>query len=631
VGERVDAPAREAQPAPGRPVDVESTCPLRVGSILWQPRAGLWALTVVCKATFALSPGASALAPDQDPPNEADEPWNDDPRASLRRASDLAPFKRRAEVLVVGSARAPRRQPVSSLLVRIVVGSVDKAVEVHADRAWGDGGQLREGAPFVEMPLVWERAAGGPETWNPVGMRADAPPDAYGQVPLPNLQPPGFQVTRHGEPIPPAGLGPLSTAWPARSARLGRHAAGWDHRRWNDRPMPQDIDQAFFNAAPPDQQTDDLRLGERIMLAGLHPDHPRLATSLAGVSLSAVVERAGAAPRALVLRCDTLTIDADRGVCNVVWRGQVTLAQPDERGRVVIALTRSADAAAPAPRSLATTAAPMAPGPALPFREASPWTAPMLVEAPARPPRLSLTTTTLAAEPPREAPLPFATTAEPPPPIRRAKGEVPSFVAPAEAPMARPEVLPPAAPPAPPPMIGPLATAAMVEQEAAPAQAEATPAPPIAPLPPAASEGLPLAAFPIERCAAIAASIARRRADQAKILEENELPAATWGALVKHWAGEIREETKRGKTALLGAYDRAYVARLEEERGPIRVEEYARLVVATERGNAEEALLSLTLPQGALVRVQRVWVGRMAADAALRASLREATEAARRG
>jgi hypothetical protein len=142
---------------------------------------------------------------------------------------------------------------------------------------------------------------------------------------------------------------------------------------------------------------------------------------------------------------------------------------------------------------------------------------------------------------------------------------------------------------------------------------------------------LPLDAFPIDRCAATAASMARRTADRAKILEENELTQKTWDALVKHWTEAIREETKRGKTALLEAYDRAYVARLEEERGPIRPEDYARIVVAGERGNADEALAKLTLPRGAMLRIQRVWVGRIAADPAVGASVRDATEAARNG
>ena len=45
------------------------------------------------------------------------------------------------------------------------------------------------------MPLGYERAAGGPDTSNPLGVRADARPNTYGMVALPNLQPPGLQIS----------------------------------------------------------------------------------------------------------------------------------------------------------------------------------------------------------------------------------------------------------------------------------------------------------------------------------------------------------------------------------------------------------------------------------------------------
>jgi hypothetical protein len=178
-------------------------------------------------------------------------------------------------------------------------------------------------------------------------------------------------------------------------------------------------------------------------------------------------------------------------------------------------------------------------------------------------------------------------------------------------------------------MVGPLATAEMAVRVASEPAAPVAVAAAVAVAEEEEEEAPPLDAFPIERCAATAASMARRPANRAKILEENELTEATWDALVKHWTGEIREETKRGRVTLLEAYDRAYVARLEEERGPIQVEDYARLVVAGERGDAEAALAELTLPRGAMLRLSRVWAGRMAADAGLGARVRQAVEAAR--
>jgi len=77
-------------------MDVVSSGDLLTSSILWQPQAGAWALTAVCKATSQLAPVESPLAARQEPIHEDDEHWNDDAARSLRAASDLAPPPRAA-------------------------------------------------------------------------------------------------------------------------------------------------------------------------------------------------------------------------------------------------------------------------------------------------------------------------------------------------------------------------------------------------------------------------------------------------------------------------------------------------------------------------------------------------------
>jgi len=150
-----------------------------------------------------------------------------------------------------------------------------------------------------------------------------------------------------------------------------------------------------------------------------------------------------------------------------------------------------------------------------------------------------------------------------------------------------------------------------------------------APAQPPGPAPLPIDRYPLERCAAIAASIARTRPETDRILAENELDPPAWQALDQHWNDEVRAQAGRGRTAPLKAYDAAYVAQLEKERGPIQVREYARLVVAKERGIEEETLAELSLPRGALLRLQRVWLARVAADPELGKGVREAMEAAR--
>jgi hypothetical protein len=195
-------------------------------------------------------------------------------------------------------------------------------------------------------------------------------------------------------------------------------------------------------------------------------------------------------------------------------------------------------------------------------------------------------------------------------------------------------VPPPLEPPAPPPLLGPLATPEMIAAAEAASKTE-VPAPPPPPPPsepepaPPSDPGLPLDRYPIERCAAVAASIARRRDEAPAILDAQGLTPALWESLDRHWADEIRKETGRGRTELLAKHDAAYVAQLEEERGPIGVETYARLVVALERNAAPAELAALDLPRGALLRVQRLWLRHIAGDADLAKAVRAAVEVAR--
>jgi hypothetical protein len=700
-------------------MDVLSVCPLRVASLVWQPRPGAWTLTLACKATYRLEPLRSPLATTQDALAEEDNHWDDDETRSLQAPSDLAPFKPRADVVLVGHAFAPDAQPVRSLVARLRVGELDKAIDVWCDRIFMQDGRLLEGPRFTKMPLRWERAAGGPETSNPVGLRFDAAPDIYGAIPVPNLQPPGLHVTWRDDTFEPVGFGPIAPTWPGRVAKLYRQAPGWSHRRWFERPLPEGIDAGYFNTAPPDQQVDVLRPDERLILENLHPVYPGLVTNLAMVRPRAAAERPGRGREEVALVCDTLWIDTDRQICALVWRGRLPLSHPQEAGRILVWAEGEGIGSAASSEAyeswdkkeeegddagLATTLVPPGKqpsqaelevesddeeviatrtallnmgelGPALPFITAAGSAPPPEIEAPplghAAAVVASRGDTMTAPLVIKSKALPFqgapgaavrnwsSVPEEPAPvPLQKAHGDMPFGRAERDR-----GATPPAHAaekgdtrelPAPPPMIGPLATPEMAERAVAEEHAATKYAPAPEPVPtsqPESAQGsklavpdklapgaeqsppqspvLPLDAFPIERCAAIAASMARRKVDAASILEENSLTRKTWEKLDKHWADTIYDEIRRGRTALLKTYDAAYVGRLEEERGPLLVEEYARLKVATERGTAGEVLAKLTLPKGAAMRIERVWLEKLIDDSKLATSVDAAVEAAR--
>ncbi len=318
-------------------MNVISVGPFLTSSLFWRPAPDLWVLTVVAKATFALKPGKVSLAAEQQSIHSREMYWGDDPARSLHAPNDLVPFKRRVDVVLVGQAFAPRGAPAQSLVARLVVGGVDKAIAVRADRALTRDGEIREGARWASMPLLYERAAGGPDTWNPVGVSLEAPPDAYGQRLLPNLQATTATHAEAAEPGAPIGFGPIAAEWRVRRDRLRHRAEAWNEERFEDVPIGDDFDAAYFQAAPADQQIDVLRDEESIVLEGLLADHPRLATQLSGLQPKAFVDIPGQTPRDLRLVADTLWIDSDRAICTVTWRGQVPLVAREQAGRVLVA------------------------------------------------------------------------------------------------------------------------------------------------------------------------------------------------------------------------------------------------------------------------------------------------------
>jgi hypothetical protein len=292
-------------------------------------RNGGFALTVVCKGTYDLAPGELRPAEQQEEPNEDENFWDDDPRRSLHAPSDLALFKVRADVVLVGKAFAPKQAPGRSLLARLSVAGVDKTIEVCADRSWTPEGGLREGPAFTSMPLRYERAAYGND--NPVGVRVD--PHAGGA--LPNLQPPG--ASRRPDAIPTIGFGPIASQWPARRALLGRQAVAFTPRGWDELPLPEDLDVSFFNVAPVDQRPERIEPGARLVLENLSQQHPRLVATLPAARPRAFADRGGGLEE-LSLLCDTLWIDTDSAVATLTWRGQMGLLSPRDEGTVQVLL-----------------------------------------------------------------------------------------------------------------------------------------------------------------------------------------------------------------------------------------------------------------------------------------------------
>ncbi len=684
-------------------MDIVSLCPLRTSAIAWQAHTGARALTVIVKATFVLEPGESTLAPMQEAVCLSDQIWDQDPQRSVRVPSDRAPLKMYPELMLVGRAYAPHGAPTRSFIARIIVGQVDKSIEVWCDRGSRlHDGQLLEGPRITEMPLDWEHAAGGPSTDNPVGMRFDAAPDRYGMVPIPNIQPQGVVVSVRSRTFAPVGFGPLSPSWPLRRRALGRHELRFRDSGWERWPLPEDFDASYFQAAPADQRLSVIRADEPIVLENLHKEHVRLVTKLPGIQPRAIADRATGEREELLLVADTLWIDTDRGLCCVVWRGRLGLRHAEEAGRIAVwvdgmpmalpvaEISQGAVLKAAKPvEDVAdrTLIAPLAPqnGGTLPFVPGAPkplepqrdFPASMVQRTASMPddgtgtvcaPMMVLAANSLpffakredaaypsemTAKKPSAEPVPF-TSALPVVDIAPLPVVAPLTVADGdslrepliacvegETPRAERQDVEAAVPkrvkplPAPPPMIGPLATEDMARKEEmrSPLEAKASSAEPVtgrqAALVEADAEET-VAELSIEETAVIAAELAEGKAEKVKVLEAHSLSDSGWTKNAARWHAAMEEELGHGKNALRGAYDAAYVKRVEGFRGEIKVEEYARVVVGLERGRAADELDRLRIHREALMPMVRVWSRKVAQDmnvgkAAVRA-LREARE-----
>jgi uncharacterized protein YjbI with pentapeptide repeats len=208
--------------------------------------------------------------------------------------------KQRAELLLTGHAYAPQGRPVKRMPVSMTVDGLSKTLDVSGDRVWRYDPWLRidEPAPFVSMPLGYDRAFGGPHyPDNPAGRgydrnRVAALIGRNSQL-MPNLERHGEPVRRHWVRYAPAGFGPLAFDAPTRSRHAGRYGA-----KWLAQEAPGFASGAapdLFQCAPVDQRFDAyLEGGETYRLNGMHSQRAVIDGQLPRLAARAFIQRSGA-------------------------------------------------------------------------------------------------------------------------------------------------------------------------------------------------------------------------------------------------------------------------------------------------------------------------------------------------
>jgi hypothetical protein len=270
-------------------------------------------LTVIAKATCDLVPEGPAV-----PRRESDPLRGEGPLYP----SDLAPYKVRADIVLVGHAIASGGA-ATSMDLGLSFGSegnafVRRAV-VFGDRTWVKRGvALEPSTPesFAAIPVTYERAFGGPRyPPNPVGI-GHRQPMQRGPAALPNLEDPEELLRCPSQSPPPTAFAPVPLSLKDALAARG------------DGPvcLAEALDWARFQAAPRVQQLAFLRGDEPYAITGF---------SLRGVVTGALpglraqcfaLHRADDRLEEVKLELDTVVFDLDQMKVDLVWRGALAVA-----------------------------------------------------------------------------------------------------------------------------------------------------------------------------------------------------------------------------------------------------------------------------------------------------------------
>jgi hypothetical protein len=238
----------------------------------------IWLVAV--RATYRFdSSGVVSLADKQQDVCLAPKFFGDPAKTSLQYESDLVRTKSGTDILLHAAAHAPQGRPVPTVDVSWQVGPVTKQLRVYGDRVWEHGMiglQPGQPQPFRSLPIRYERALGG--AYDPGKSSALDPsnPAGIGRIPVagqpvPNCEDPRTPIRSPGDKSAAAGFGPLACHWAPRVALAGTYDDAWRNAR---QPLlPADFKDAYFRAAPADQQMQGfLQGGEEVYLRNLSPN-----------------------------------------------------------------------------------------------------------------------------------------------------------------------------------------------------------------------------------------------------------------------------------------------------------------------------------------------------------------------
>jgi hypothetical protein len=316
-------------------------------------------LVVVVKGTFTIPKNPKEepqLAEEQVPLVEADVFTGEPGLSAPLYESDYAPRKPRCDILLNGSAYAPGGKPTERVTVSLRVGSWKKSYDVVGNRYWKRGVltvTATDPEPFTVMPISYDNAFGGVDRsqedparhrWYPtnhagVGYHEYLDAAFIDGKPLPNTEETGRRITDPRGKYRPMAFGPIGRAWQPRPKYAGTYDQKW---LGEVSPfLPNDFDERYYQAAPPDQQMDYPRGGEDVVLMNLMPVSP-VAFNLPRLSMPIEFTRRDWERQEMNAVIDTVTIEPDLRHFQVAWRTSLPLRRNIFEVRSIVAGRKSA-------------------------------------------------------------------------------------------------------------------------------------------------------------------------------------------------------------------------------------------------------------------------------------------------
>jgi len=322
-------------------MELNNTTRMIVGYTMGMEPSGRESLVVVVKGTFRLPKAGEAvqLHDEQSPLIMADTFTGEPGFSAPEYEVDFSPRKHRCDILLVGSAHSPHGRPTARVPVALHMGNWKKAFAVVGARHWHvgvSGVRATPAEPFVTQPISYDVAFGGVDTRhedpakhvafmrNPVGrgFHKHLKSQWLDGAPLPHTEELDQPVYAPDADYGPMSFGPIGRGWAPRL-----HYAGTYDQNWLDNTfpfLPADFDEAYYQAAPLDQQIAYPRGGEEVALVNLTPEG-QTTFKLPVIEVPVVFFRRKGERHETQAVIDTIVIQPDKDIFTLTWRASVAL------------------------------------------------------------------------------------------------------------------------------------------------------------------------------------------------------------------------------------------------------------------------------------------------------------------